>query len=189
MRGIIFGILLVGMLAVLVLPLLAKADVTQTTLSSVTINEYVAIGMSNNLSSGIAFGSLDPNTNNNNATYNFYINNNQTGYYINVSSDSNVDVDICVGVNETLEYGSYHIENGNYTWVNSTANATDNEWLLVGNSVAMTLDSAYTKGGENIAPGNNNWFRFWLDIPLGQAAGTYVNQASFKGVKTGNACN
>ncbi len=191
MQKAIMGVAILAVLAaILVSPQGTQADIQNTT-TTVTVNEYVAIGLSNNLSLGIDFGSIDPDTLNNNATNNFDAGPplwNETSFWVNVSSDSNVDVDICVGDNETLKYGAYVIENGNYTWVNSTASA-DDTWMLVGNSVVMTTTASYTKAGQYVSPGNYNWFRFWLDVPQGQAAGDYLNEVSFKGVKAGNACN
>ncbi len=187
MKKVIVGIAVLAILGIVLASSPGtQADVKNAT-TTVTVNEYVAIGMSNNLSVGIDFGSVDPDTDDNNATHNYDGASAGTSYWINISSDSNVNIDVCVGDNESLKLGSYVIGNGNYTWVNSTTSATD-AWMIVGNSTAMTTTASYTRGGEDISPGNYNYFRFWLDIPKGQAAGDYINQVSFKGIKTGDAC-
>jgi hypothetical protein len=189
MQKTIIGVAIFAILAiVLISPPGIQAD-TQNTTTTVTVNEYVAVGLSNNLSSGIDFGSLDPDTLNNNATNNFDGAGLNTSFWVNISTDSNVNVDICIGDNESLEFGANVIENGNYTWVNTTTGGPGDAWLIVGNSVVMTTTAAFTNAGNNIAPGSYNWYRFWLDIPGGQAAGAYVNSVSFKGIKTGNSCN
>src|SRR3989338_3120584 len=44
------------------------------------------------------------------------------------------------------------------------------------------INTSYVKGESNIFPGNSNYYRFWLDIPAAQAAGTYNNTVTFKAV-------
>jgi len=159
-----------------------KAANEQTATSNVTIYEYVAIGISNNLSNGIEFGSLDPATNDNNATDNYNGAGSASTMYLSVSSDSNVNVDLCIKDNANLTSDVNTIPNTGYTWDdNSTATAP----ILPGTAIT----TSYVKTDQqNITIGSDDYFRFWLDIPGGQAAGTYNNTAYFKGIKTGQAC-
>ncbi|MEM4152785.1 MAG: hypothetical protein QXK80_01555 [Candidatus Pacearchaeota archaeon] len=155
----------------------------QTTISNVTVAEYVAIGLSTDLAEGILFGSVDPATNDNNATKNYAGAGGATTYYVAVSSDSNVNVDLCIKDNAPLtSSGGQTIPNNGYTWDDDSSGTGP---TLPGTAMSTT----YVKTGvTNIAPGDNDYFRFWLDIPAGQPAGVYNNTVYFKGIKVGESC-
>lgn len=157
----------------------ADTEEEETTESSATVSEYLAIDMSTNLTSGILFGNVDPATTNNNATGNNMSGDSQ--YYITISGDSNINVDLCIKANASMSSGLSSIELGNYTWDNSTVASNP---ALPGTAI----ETDYALSGEGITPGSNNYYRFWLDIPSTQSAGTYANTVSFKAVKTGEAC-
>lgn len=164
------------------------ADI-QSTASNATISEYVAIGLSGNLSaSGITFGSVNPNTNNNNATGNNNSLGQNSSYYITVSTDSNVaGVDFCIRDDYALNNsGNTPIPNVNYHWAdkpNATANATDPR--MPGTDMLTGYQKTNT---TNIAPGQTDYYRFYLNVPLAQAAATYSNTVYFEGVKNTNPC-
>lgn len=151
--------------------------------SNVTISAYVAIGLSNNWT-GIEFGNLNPNTADNNASHNNDGTGSGTSYWVTVSTDSNINADLCIKDNLDLtSSGGDTIGNGNYTW--------DDDSAATGPSVAggSAITTSYAKTGvTNIAPGSQDYFRFWLTIPPGQPAGTYNNTVSIKGVTTSSAC-
>lgn len=162
-----------------------RAAQTAEAASNVTIQEYVAIGLSNNLTmGGIQFGTINPSTTDNNATGN-YNSTLVTQYYVNISTDSNVNVDVCIKDNASLTFGAYTIENGNYTWNETSVYGTYDNPQGTGYVIATTYQLS---NSTNIAPGGVDYFRFWLDVPSGQPAGTYYNTVSFKGVKTGTGC-
>lgn len=169
----------------LVLPAVVTPASTQTvtTTSNATINVYVAISRSANLSDGILFGNVEVNTNDNNASHNNDSNGGNTSMWILVSQDSNVNVDLCLNYNESLTSGSYTIPDANYTYNNSQ---TDQSPDLSG--TAMTTTSTKVESSIPTTSDAYAYFRFWLDVPVGQQAGTYVNEMSFKAIQAGGTC-
>jgi len=165
----------------------------QSTSSNATVNNYVAIALSTNLSTGIEFGSLDPDTGNNNATGNYdagpegdggtHVRN--SSYYIVVSTDSNSNVDFCIKDETALNTsGDDWLLNGNYTWNdNSTSNTTEDN----STDHHFTLDYVPTNVTA-VTPGSQNFFKFYLDIPASQPAGVYNNTVYIKGIVTGASC-
>jgi hypothetical protein len=51
-----------------------------------------------------------------------------------------------------------------------------------------SLTTSYVKSGEDVSVGENNYYRFWLDVPGGQPTGDYTNLVYFKGIQTGSSC-
>ncbi|MCA9487824.1 MAG: hypothetical protein KC516_02575 [Nanoarchaeota archaeon] len=154
--------------------------------SNVSITKYLAIEFSNNLSSGIYFGNVSvlPAINLNSTGNNIGIGN-STEFYINVSSDSNTNVDFCIKANSGLTSVALdEIVLGNETYANSTS--TNDSIPSLTNDVALTTN--YVSSGENILPGGINYYRFWLDIPASQPSGDYNNTLSFKGIQNGLSC-
>ncbi|MEK6953006.1 MAG: hypothetical protein AABX29_08385 [Nanoarchaeota archaeon] len=147
--------------------------------SSALIANYFAIAASNVLTTdGIKWSGLNPGDIDVNAD-----GNNQAGtsnYFITISSDSNVNVDLCIKASAPLTSGLNTIPLANYRWDSDIANP------LLASAIAMDL--AYASADTNIVPSNSDYYRFWLSVPGSQAAGTYTNTISFKGVQTGNVC-
>jgi len=157
-----------------------------TTSSNVSVSKYLAIEFSNNLSSGIQFGTVNslPATNIN-ATGNYNGAANITTYYLNVSTDGNTDVNFCIKGNAALTSAALDVIGlGNETYAN--ASSTTSTIPLIENEVSLT--SSYVKSSETIAVGGQNYYRFFLDIPVGQASGDYNNTLSFKGIQVGTSC-
>ena len=152
--------------------------------SCITMGQYIAISLSSNLSS-IDFGSLSVSTNDNNDTGNY----NSTSYtqnWITLSADSSVNVDFCIKANAALtKTGTAQtIPLVGYTYANHTTNAAGTPAL--GSSVALT--TGYVVDTKNLAAGNKNYYRFWLDVPTATEAGDYNNTIYFKAVETGTSC-
>jgi hypothetical protein len=163
---------------------------TETAYSEAQIMKYISISMSGNLSTGIEFGTITilPATNANaTKNYNSTVNDawhNETLYWINVSSDSSVNADLCVKADALTTSGLDEIGLGNYTWAD---NVTNNEtWPSISDAHEMT--TSYVVGSMNITPGSNDYYRFWLSVPGGQPAGTYNNTVYFKAVEEGIGC-
>ncbi len=158
-----------------------------STTSNVTISKYLAISFGTNLSQGIQFGTVTalPATNIN-ASHNYDGASNKTTYTIDVSNDSNSNVDFCIKANTGLTDAALDVIGlGNETY--NALNLTDAIHPLLSGETAMT--TGYIKGGAtNIAPGNSSYWRFWLDIPSAQPSGNYNNTVSFEGVVNGLAC-
>lgn len=156
----------------------------QTTPSNVTVSAYVAIALSTNWTA-IEFGNVNPGTNDNNASHNYdggNVSNANTTYWVTVSTDSNLNADLCIKDNWALNTtGGNVIGNTNYTYSNNT-----NDTVLPLPGTAVT--TSHVQAGYSVAPGGKDYFRFWLDIPTAQAAGTYNNTVYIKGVSTGSSC-
>ncbi len=181
--------ILVTVLICLSMPLLVLAATSdeETTVSNVTIQQYVAISMNTNLSLGILFGTVDPGILENNASHN-YDDETQTNttMWLSIDTDSNINVDFCIKDDAALTKGGDTIPNTNYTYVgNNTING--NTMNDVTSSVNIT--TVYSNfGDDNLAPGNKTYMQFWLDIPVAQTPGLYVNNVNFKGIVTGASC-
>ena len=154
--------------------------------SNVSINKYLAISFSSNLSQGIYFGTIEvlPALNLN-ATENYGSLINGTEYYINVSSDSNTIVDFCIKAGGDMENIALDkIGLGNETYSNSTLTNSSLPDLVED----VSLTTSYVKSGVNVPIGGVNYYRFWLDIPASQPSGDYNNTISFKGIESGSSC-
>jgi len=154
--------------------------------SNVSVTNFFSVTFSSNLTSGISFGVVNvlPSTNIN-ATQNYEGLSNGTEYYINISNDSNSNLDFCIQADINLtSVGEDILGLGNETYSNSTlTNSTDPVLIK-----EISLTDSYVKAGDNVAIGGLNYYRFWLDVPVAQPSGTYNNTISFKGVQTGNIC-
>lgn len=159
----------------------------QPTTSNVTIAKYLAIDPSPALVSGIEFGNISSlPVSDQNATHNYDGALSASQYYINVSTDSNTDVDFCILADYALNNtGGDVIGLGNETYFYGTTSDAANP--AVASQVAFT--TGYVKAGLAVTEGSTNYYRFWLDVPVSQATGDYDNTVSFKGVTASNACN
>jgi len=162
---------------------------TETTVSNVTISKYLSITMSTNLSKGIFFGTVNSlpavniNASGNNNSLSTGAN---STFFINVSTDSNTNVDFCLKAISNLidSAGGNMLNVGNESYSNST---TTNETLpAVGKEVIFTTSGI--KAGINITAGNVTYYRFYLDVPTGTPSGIYNNTISFEGVEVLGAC-
>ena len=153
-------------------------DTQVSTTSNVTISTYYAIEASTNLSAGILFGSVTSAAADNlNATGN-YGGSSLTQYNITVHQSSNTNVSFNISANAGLtSSGEDVIGLGNETYANATTNSASVPG--VANQVALT--TGQVNAGNNIGVGNTNYYRFWLDIPEGQATGSYNNTITFTG--------
>lgn len=158
----------------------------ESTVSNVSIQKYLSIDMSTNLSTGILFGSINPDTSDNNASHNYDGPDSNSSMYVNVSADSNTAIDFCIKSNDDLQTsGSEIIGIGNETYADNVTitNATSPSL-----SDEVSLTTGFVEAGTNISIGSQSYFRFWLDVPAGQASGDYNNTISFKGIETGTSC-
>jgi hypothetical protein len=154
--------------------------------SNVTLNKFLSVDFSEELTKGIFFGSISNlPSENTNATKNYNSSNNGTMYYINVSTDSNTNVDFCIkGSANLVSHANDAIGLANETYSNSTSTNSTIPFL----SQEISLTTSYAKSGDNIPIGGFNYYRFWLDIPIAQPSGDYNNTIYFKAVQTGINC-
>lgn len=110
-----------------------------------------------------------------------------TAYGVKVSTDSNVlGVTFCIKADGPLQSGINSIPIGNYKWDADVDPGNPGPGPILGNAVGMS--TTFIQADASISPGFADYFRFWLTVPAGQAAGTYTNQVTFKGVVPPNVC-
>ncbi len=156
------------------------------TTSNVSVTRFFAIALSTNLDDGIEFGTVDPNSQDVNATDNYNGPDSNTTMSVDVSSDSNTNVNVCVRANTDLTNpGGVIIPLGGYTFSNSTAN---NITTPSDPSNTRVMLVAFQDTSQNIPRGSSDFFRFFLDIPAGQEAGTYNDTIIFRAVSFSEIC-
>ncbi len=157
-----------------------------STTSNVSIAKYLAIAFGTNLSNGIQFGNVNtlPATNIN-ATHNYDGSVNETTYSVDVSPDSNTNIDFCTKADAGLTSPALDVIGiGNETY--AASNSTTDTIPDLASETPLT--TAYVKAQSVTQPGNSSYWRFWLDIPAAQPSGDYNNTVYFKGVVSGLAC-
>lgn len=156
-----------------------------STVSNATVAVSIGFTFSGNLTNGILFGSVNPNTLNNNATGNYLADAGNTSYFIDMDVGNNANTDACVKVNAPLTSGANTIGNGNYTY---DANSTiDGDNMNTGTG-AIVLNNTYVLMDSDLSTAENQYIQLYLDVPAEQSAGTYNNTVSFKIVQTGTGC-
>ena len=164
-------------------------SITQDTFSNVTISAYYAVDWSTNLTTGIIFEPIYTlPVSDDNATGN-WVNpptDNSSDYWANVSDDGNLEVNFCLRANGAMQNGvgdSIGLGNesyaGNVTSSNFTSPSVDDE---------ISFTTSYVEATSNIYPGNVTYWRFWLDVPVGQAVGDYSNTVQFKAIADPEVC-
>lgn len=157
------------------------------TTSNVTITEFFAIDLSDNLDDGIEFGTVNTlPADDQTATNNADSGDGNTTMYVNVSEDSNTAIDVCIKANADLSdpSNSNVIGIGNETYANSTTTVDGAPDLA--DEVSLTTD--YVLAGEGVSIGGLNYYKLWLDVPVATAVGSYNNTIEFKGVVTTAGC-
>jgi len=131
----------------------------------------------------VAWGTIDPGTENNPATDNAH------GFpmKIKVESTTNVNVDIYLkgtnwsdGAGHTMGVENSKFDDDNALGEGSETGRPENILKL---NYPSTANSGYF---EDVAPGSEKYIYFWISIPVGQWAGTYTNTIFVKAVKDGN---
>jgi hypothetical protein len=162
-----------------------------------TVGAWVAINPSSSVISGILFGSLNPNTNNNMAendtTSDDYTN--CTDYNITIDTSSNTNVDLynkaegdlnLIGDGvfikiENVTLGSNQTADGNNVNMTATTDGTiplNTTWLIIG-SITTNSGPCY-----NVNEGDNCYIAYWLDVPS-IIPGTYNTSYYYCGVQNG----
>ncbi len=143
---------------------------------SATVSTYLACTWSNAALNITFNGTLNPGDTDQNATQNYNFSTpatNGSSYNVTVDSLSNVQANITV-LGASLTSGANILGVGNVTW---DSNTTDSNSTLMAASGSIVLTTSYdtvNKVASNEPIGSTVWFRFWLDIPTVQLAGSYV---------------
>lgn len=156
--------------------------------SSATVTKQVAISRSTNLTAGVLFGSVDPNTNNNNATGNWNATNFLTRYWISVDSTTNTGIMLCVKEDADLGLidGSANISNTNYHWSAATSSSAGTPTTPASTDISTSY--ANMTGTTSVTGGGTVSMRFNLNVPAGQGAGSYTNNVYLKGADFSTTC-
>ncbi len=155
--------------------------------SNVSIMKSLAISFSVDLANGINFGDVNflPAVNVN-ASGNYNGTANSTLYFIEVSSDGNTPVDVCMrsGGNMVSSGGDVlGYDNESY----ASFVGINNETIpSISSERVMNLTSSLVEG--SVPLGERVFMRFWLDVPAGQASGSYNNSVYFNGISEGVGC-
>jgi hypothetical protein len=165
---------------------------TATAPSQAVIQKYLSISASDNLTVGIDFGVItELPANYTNASLNYNDTNyptendgNETLYWIDVSGDSNTNVDFCVRADAFNTSGGDEIELGNYTF----SDATLNNESFPETPYDYQMSTSYVAGQTAVAPAGSNYYRFYLNVSVTQPPGTYNNTVTFLGQPEGVAC-
>jgi hypothetical protein len=181
------AIVLCFLISIYLVPIAKMQSDEEFTYSTANITKQVAISKSANLTAGIIFGTVTVGSVNNNATGNFN-STGQTQYWITIDSTTNVDIDLCIKVDQPLTSGSYIIPNTNYHY---SFNDTTNDWTSPTYPPTISITTSYTKTIEDKWIGGvsqNVYFRFTLDVPSDTHAGDYSNIVYFKAVDNTTEC-
>ncbi len=181
----IFSVILATLFLVVLIATQTKAATYQeaTTPSNVTVNVFVEISLSSNLTAGILFGTADPDTDDNNATGDFNVTDLMTQYWVTAGAANTASIDLCIKDSANLTQ-STTIPNTGYTY-NFTATNDDSNPLLPGTAITT---SYFKTQQTSLAANDVSYSRYWLDIPSGQAPGVYSNTVYIKGIETGESC-
>lgn len=101
---------------------------------------------------------------------------NATDYWVNISA-INTLVDIYVRADGNLQTVSLDIlplENENFTFSSTDPNVTG--------VTPVSMSTNYIKVGDSLGDNSTVYFKFFIDAPLGQPAGSYLNQLDIKAV-------
>lgn len=188
-RGVLISLLSISLILLFVsnVSSITGHATESSTTSQVTIQQYLAIDPSINLTQGIIFEDIVTlPTINDNATGNYNGTGSSSLYYINVSTDSNTNVTFCIKASGDLENPALDkigLANETYSSNVTLSNATHPS---LANEMPLTI--THVVAANNVGIGKAAYWRFWLDVPAGQATGTYNNTVSFKAVNLGSVC-
>lgn len=180
-------------LAVFILRGYAANYATGTTKMEATVAATITgITPSAAVTAGIQFGTVDPNTFNNDAINNTGCGAGGSGTCYNFTIDpaSNTNADIANAASGDLlkdGTGPQSIGIGNVT---VAGNSTDPNGANLAPSSAQQLSTSFTtiagcSGSNSIAPGGTCHTRYWLNVTLGQTAGYYNTTYCFCGIESG----
>ncbi|MCX8179030.1 MAG: right-handed parallel beta-helix repeat-containing protein [Candidatus Aenigmarchaeota archaeon] len=163
--------------------------------------KIISVSLSEKLSQGIFFTSVNGSLNNtqlpveiekwNNATWNYNKTpshgDNKTMYWI--YNSGNVNQDFCLKANADLT-----CYNGPCTTMTISAsnvaftNSTFNNATYPSFSSDRNLSTSYVKIAENVMPGEYHYFRFWLYVERDKPSGIYNTTFSVRNVESGSPC-
>ncbi|MEM7825634.1 MAG: hypothetical protein QW412_02115 [Candidatus Aenigmatarchaeota archaeon] len=179
---------------------------TQPREMNASILQVIGITVSGNLSTGIFFTNktaigtqipIEIMTDWNNATANYWKNNNATEYYVTAASGNKVDIVVChcgcedLKCKNSTQCGTSSMPlQGSGTgegvgWVNGTVADLANHTP----SYRFPGKEQYQVVAGSLSPSNNIYLRYWLDpYPNSTPSGPYNTTYVFKAVEIGQSC-
>lgn len=151
----------------------AVANQSIETTQTLEIQAYYAIDLS---TSNIQFGALEHDTQDNNATLNYNASD-ESEYYIHLSNDSNVNAKVNISASGPMTNDAGNqIGEGNMTWNSSYSISNSTDPALPGTQMSTTEGVS----SSTLTPGDKQFYRFWIDIPVGTPPGAYNNTITFE---------
>ena len=153
--------------------LITGAATSQVGNFTAAVQTYISCTWSDS-SLNVSFGSsLNPNTNDINASLNYVVAAaNITWYNVTVDTLSNVVGNITVQGADFIS-GANRLGITNITWASNTTNSSGVNMQASSSTVLTTSYDIANVVALNEPIGSTAWFRFWLDVPSGQLSGTY----------------
>lgn len=180
---LVFALLIVSLLLLYFTPSLLPEEgnaitgfaASQVGNLSVGVATYIACTWSNPALT-VSFGSsLNPGTNDTNASNNYAGLFGATFYNVTVDTLSNVQANITMKGEDFIS-GANKIAISNVSWTSNSSYDNDN-----GSNMKIASAVALTNIFNNNTPiaayepiGSTAWFRFWIDVPASTVAGTYL---------------
>jgi hypothetical protein len=142
---------------------------------SLDITTYIACTWSD-AALNVSFGTnLNPGRNDYNGTKNYDQPGNGTAYNVTIDPLGNKQVNISVKGDHLIS-GINKIYIGNVTWFSNTTASNGTNMIPVGSKVMLTSYDKNTTNwvATNLDITNTTWYRFWIDLPAAQIAGSYL---------------
>jgi parallel beta-helix repeat protein len=174
-----------------------QVNLTQSKSIYLTLQSYISVEISQNLSIGILFTNRTGSALNtqynveinnwNNGTWNYNSANGQTEYWIkNTGTDPE---DFCINATSALSCtggacSGQTIPINNVSFNNATSNDVNNPSY----DTSKRLNTNYVKVGYGITPDASIYLRFWLFVPTNKPSGTYNTTFAVRAVTAGSSC-
>lgn len=147
------------------------ATSTSNTTASAVVEEYYAVSLA---TSTISFGNLAPGADDEGASVNNY-GSSAPGYYLTLSSDSNTNVQTCLSGTGDFTGSGKTMSLGNMIWDGNQTGSSTYPIL----SAAQAMTTSKVRSSTTLAAGNNEYYRFWMDVPGDQAPVSYSTTITF----------
>jgi hypothetical protein len=148
---------------------------------------FISISISSALQSGIMFGTINPDTNDNPALNNSNGPGGGTAYNITIDASTTVNVDLYHDATVNLVSGSYIIGIGNVTHQANTTSNTGNNLVAAGSTALSTTYSIIGSICQNLLANSNCWISYWLDSPTAQPPESYTTTYKYCAVQNGTS--
>ena len=144
---------------------------TSSVIGAANISSYYAASLA---TSTISFGDLTPGDTDENAALN-NLGSSAPGYYLTLSADSNTNVQTCLHGAGDFSGGSETMSLGNLKWDGNQTGSSSSPPL----SAAQSMTTSKVRSSTTLAAGNNEYYRFWMDVPGATAVEDYSTTITF----------